>query len=63
MERQVCYQRGGREYQLELFACEWVSWETLPMDIHAAAIEIISQLLEQALSWEEFATTEEKEDV
>ncbi len=63
MERQVRYRQGQREYQLELFARQWVWWETLPMDLHGAAIELISLLLEEALNWQEFTTAEEKADV
>ena len=61
MESQVRYRQGGREYQLDLFAREWVSWETLPVDVRGAVIEIISLLLEQALSWQEIATLEEED--
>ncbi len=62
MKSQVRYRQGHREYQLDLFARQWVSWETLPMDLHGAAIELISLLLEEALNWQEFATAEEKDD-
>lgn len=63
MESQVRYRQGPREYQLDLFARQWVSWETLPGDVHGAAIEFISLLLEEALNWQEFAGAEEKDDV
>jgi hypothetical protein len=63
MESPIHSRQDRRERQLELFAGEWISWETLPKDVHSPLIEMVSLLLEGALSRQSFAGEEGEYDV